>query len=218
MSKDRDRIGDDSLDPTASADDATHQVGDPVDLSDPETDAPDSDDIAAQIEEAELAQGLATGTSDDDLAALEEAELVGDVDDSDDLDGDDPDGDDLDGDDLDGGGDDAELADAELTTVGVGAGSNRAKARQTGARAGVTAKKEAPTKARVATATSDGGPISRLGRFLREVVAELRKVIWPSQKQMVTYTIVVIAFLVFMVALVAGLDVLFHLVVSKVFS
>jgi preprotein translocase subunit SecE len=48
---------------------------------------------------------------------------------------------------------------------------------------------------------------ARLGRFLREVVSELRKVIWPTRKQMVTYSVVVLIFLVFMVALVAGLDV-----------
>ena len=57
---------------------------------------------------------------------------------------------------------------------------------------------------------------ARLRRFLREVVAELRKVIWPNRKQMVTYTVVVIVFLVLMVALVSGMDVLFHLIVGKV--
>ena len=50
---------------------------------------------------------------------------------------------------------------------------------------------------------------SRLVRFLREVVAELRKVIWPSRKQLVTYTIVVLVFVSFMVALVALLDLVF---------
>jgi preprotein translocase subunit SecE len=50
---------------------------------------------------------------------------------------------------------------------------------------------------------------SRLVRFIREVWAELRKVVWPNQKQMITYTTVVMVFVVFMVALVAGLDVLF---------
>ena len=55
-----------------------------------------------------------------------------------------------------------------------------------------------------------------MSRFLREVVAELRKVIWPSRKQMITYTVVVIVFLIIMVALVSGLDVLFHLVVGNV--
>ncbi|TDQ05690.1 preprotein translocase subunit SecE [Labedaea rhizosphaerae] len=51
------------------------------------------------------------------------------------------------------------------------------------------------------------GILARLVRFLREVVAELRKVIWPTRKQMLTYSVVVLIFLAFMVALVAGLDV-----------
>jgi preprotein translocase subunit SecE len=59
---------------------------------------------------------------------------------------------------------------------------------------------------------------ARFGRFLREVVAELRKVIWPSRNQMVTYTIVVIVFVAFMVALVAGLDLLFAKGVLAVFG
>jgi len=52
-------------------------------------------------------------------------------------------------------------------------------------------------------------PIARLVRFIREVVAELRKVIWPTRKEQVTYTIVVLVFVSFMVALVAGLDIVF---------
>ncbi len=54
-----------------------------------------------------------------------------------------------------------------------------------------------------------GSPVARLMRFLREVVAELRKVIWPSRKQLVTYTIVVLVFVSFMVALVWLLDLVF---------
>jgi preprotein translocase subunit SecE len=52
------------------------------------------------------------------------------------------------------------------------------------------------------------GLFSRIMRFLREVVAELRKVIWPTRKQMITYTTVVLVFVAFMVALIAGMDVL----------
>jgi preprotein translocase subunit SecE len=48
--------------------------------------------------------------------------------------------------------------------------------------------------------------VSRVMRFIREVWAELRKVIWPNRKQMITYTVVVMTFLVFMVLLVSGLD------------
>jgi preprotein translocase subunit SecE len=50
------------------------------------------------------------------------------------------------------------------------------------------------------------GLFARLFRFLKEVVAELRKVIWPTRKQMITYTAVVLVFVAFMVAVIAGLD------------
>ncbi len=42
--------------------------------------------------------------------------------------------------------------------------------------------------------------------YLKQVVAELRKVIWPNRKQMVSYTSVVLVFLAFMVALIGGVD------------
>ena len=53
---------------------------------------------------------------------------------------------------------------------------------------------------------SKGSIFARIGRFLREVVSELRKVIWPTRKQMIAYTTVVLVFVAFMVALIAGLD------------
>ena len=42
--------------------------------------------------------------------------------------------------------------------------------------------------------------------YLKQVVAEMRKVIWPNRKQMLTYTSVVLVFLAFMVAVVGGAD------------
>ncbi|MEE6175416.1 preprotein translocase subunit SecE [Mycobacterium sp. 050134] len=42
--------------------------------------------------------------------------------------------------------------------------------------------------------------------YLKQVVAEMRKVIWPNRKQMFTYTSVVLAFLAFMVAVVGLAD------------
>lgn len=58
----------------------------------------------------------------------------------------------------------------------------------------------------------------RLRRFLREVVSELRKVIWPNRKQMVTYTTVVLVFVAFMVAFISGLDLAFIKGVSWLFG
>ena len=74
-----------------------------------------------------------------------------------------------------------------------------------------------------ATAVRDTRPArvslpKRLVRFLREVVAELRKVIWPSRKQLVTYTLVVLVFVSFMVALVALLDFLVGQGVNALFG
>lgn len=42
--------------------------------------------------------------------------------------------------------------------------------------------------------------------YLQQVIGELRKVIWPNRKQMSSYTSVVLAFLVFMVALIGLVD------------
>jgi preprotein translocase subunit SecE len=49
-------------------------------------------------------------------------------------------------------------------------------------------------------------PIGYVYNYLKQVVAELRKVIWPNRKQMMTYTSVVLAFLMFMVTLIGLVD------------
>ncbi|WP_243790153.1 preprotein translocase subunit SecE [Saccharopolyspora gloriosae] len=94
--------------------------------------------------------------------------------------------------------------------------SSRASARQGGERADgpdngstrTTESKGRPTPAR------DGrkgrvSPFRKAWRFLREVVAELRKVIWPTRRALITYTLVVLVFVSILVAFVAGVDVLF---------
>jgi len=101
----------------------------------------------------------------------------------------------------------------------VSPGSARAAARRSAARAGISEAKGAATPKRAAATTvKRPNMFARFGRFLREVVAELRKVIWPTRNQMVTYTIVVIVFLSFMVALVGVLDLLFAKGVLAVFG
>jgi preprotein translocase subunit SecE len=76
------------------------------------------------------------------------------------------------------------------------------------------------TRSRAAAerARAESGKKRSLARFLREVVAELRKVIWPGRRELITYTTVVIVFVAFMVALVAGLDLLFAKGVIAVFG
>ena len=42
--------------------------------------------------------------------------------------------------------------------------------------------------------------------FYRQVVAELRKVVWPTQEQLITYFIVVMIFVAIMMTIVSLLD------------
>ncbi|MEU4802183.1 preprotein translocase subunit SecE [Actinosynnema sp. NPDC023587] len=78
-------------------------------------------------------------------------------------------------------------------------------------------KKGRPTRARD-DQEKRVGFFARIIRYAREVVSELRKVIWPTRKQMITYTSVVLVFVAFMVALVFGLDSAFAWGVFKVFA
>ena len=61
-------------------------------------------------------------------------------------------------------------------------------------------------------------PFAFVLNYLQEVIAELRKVIWPNRKQMVTYTTVVLIFLVFMVALIGFTDLGLGKLVMMVFG
>ena len=54
--------------------------------------------------------------------------------------------------------------------------------------------------------------------FYRQVVAELRKVVWPTQQQLVTYLIVVLVFVLVMIAYVSLLDVAFGKAVFALFG
>jgi preprotein translocase subunit SecE len=58
----------------------------------------------------------------------------------------------------------------------------------------------------------------RIGRFIREVVAELRKVIWPTRKELVTYAVVVVFFIAVLMAIIAGFDYGFASAVQWVFG
>jgi preprotein translocase subunit SecE len=63
-----------------------------------------------------------------------------------------------------------------------------------------------------------GNPISRLVTYVRQVVAELRKVIWPTRSELITYTTVVLVFVVVMMLIVSAYDFVFAKVVLAVFG
>ena len=62
------------------------------------------------------------------------------------------------------------------------------------------------------------GLFARISLFLRQVVAELRKVVTPTRKELFTYIGVVLVFVVIMMALVTGLDLGFGWLVKVVFG
>ncbi len=62
------------------------------------------------------------------------------------------------------------------------------------------------------------GPFSRVALFLRQVVNELKKVVTPTRRELFSYTGVVLAFVIVMMALVYGLDYGFGWLVAWVFG
>ncbi len=54
--------------------------------------------------------------------------------------------------------------------------------------------------------------------FMRQMVAELRKVIWPTRKELLTYTWVVIVFVAVFTAMVAVFDFVFTRLVLQLFG
>ena len=55
-------------------------------------------------------------------------------------------------------------------------------------------------------------------QFLKEVRAELRKVAWPTQQEMVAYTVVVLVAVVILTALVFGMDLAFAKGILRIFG
>ncbi|MDY0908893.1 preprotein translocase subunit SecE [Microbacterium sp. CFBP9034] len=59
---------------------------------------------------------------------------------------------------------------------------------------------------------------ARIALFIRQVFAELRKVVTPTRQELLKYTGVVLGFVVIMMAIVYGLDVLFVWLTAYVFG
>ena len=88
--------------------------------------------------------------------------------------------------------------DAESEAVDLETGTKASPTKNGAGTAKKTAKKAADRPSR--------NPFKFVWTYLLQVVAELRKVIWPNRKQMINYTAVVLVFLAFMVALIGLVD------------
>jgi preprotein translocase subunit SecE len=65
---------------------------------------------------------------------------------------------------------------------------------------------------------SKRGPFARLSLFIKQVLAELRKVVTPTRKELLSYTGVVLVFVVIMMAIVSAFDSVFAAAVLFVFG
>jgi preprotein translocase subunit SecE len=70
----------------------------------------------------------------------------------------------------------------------------------------------------VEKASTGAGKSARPGTFVAQVMAELRKVVPPTRRELVTYTIVVLVFVAVIMGFVFGLDQIYRWVVSFVFG
>lgn len=56
----------------------------------------------------------------------------------------------------------------------------------------------------------------RVGNFFRGVLSELKKVHWPSKKQVANYTVIVLVFTAVMALAIWIVDSIFSLVITKI--
>jgi len=62
------------------------------------------------------------------------------------------------------------------------------------------------------------GPFARVALFIRQVINELKKVVTPTRRELISFTGVVLVFVVIMMGIIYGLDYGFGWLVSWVFG
>jgi preprotein translocase subunit SecE len=62
------------------------------------------------------------------------------------------------------------------------------------------------------------GLFARVGLYYRQILSELKKVVWPTRKQLSTYTAVVLVFVMFVIAVVSLIDLVLTEIVFWVFG
>ncbi len=62
------------------------------------------------------------------------------------------------------------------------------------------------------------GLLARIVLFIRQVVDELRKVVRPTQQELLNYTAVVVVFICLIMAYVVGMDQVFERLITFVFG
>ena len=95
-------------------------------------------------------------------------------------------------------------------------GKRSARGRRTSGAA--TAVAERTADAVVTDTSASRNPFAKIWIFLKQVLSEMRKVVWPTRSELVNYSIVVFVFVVILTAIVAGLDIGFAKLTLLVFG
>jgi preprotein translocase subunit SecE len=105
----------------------------------------------------------------------------------------------------------------ELVTVGAPrrrTTSTAAESSESEKSARVRKDRPTPAKRRGAAKKERTGPI----QFVRESIGELRKVVYPTGQQVIQYFVVVLIFVLFIIAYVSLLDLLFGTAIFRIFT
>ncbi|MEE1618176.1 preprotein translocase subunit SecE [Brachybacterium sp. J153] len=75
----------------------------------------------------------------------------------------------------------------------------------------VNSSQNAPSTPTTGDAQGSGSsnPFLAIGLFIRQILAELRKVVVPTRRELLVYSVTVLAFVIVMIVLIFGLDAAF---------
>ncbi|GAA3049103.1 preprotein translocase subunit SecE [Gordonia defluvii] len=109
-------------------------------------------------------------------------------------------------------------ADESVDDVAVDTLDDDAKPRPTGKRAGSPRRADRTEKSADSVTTGRTNPFVAIWTFLKQVVAEMKKVIWPTRRETIVFTLIVLVFIVVFTSFITGLDIGFAKLVLLVFG
>ncbi|GED98748.1 preprotein translocase subunit SecE [Gordonia crocea] len=90
--------------------------------------------------------------------------------------------------------------------------------RPTGKRAGSSRRTSRTDKASETESAGRRNPFVVVWEFLKQVVAEMKKVIWPTRRETIVFTLIVLVFVILFTAFIAGLDIGFGQLMLLIFG
>lgn len=106
-----------------------------------------------------------------------------------------------------------DAADAAVDTL-----DDDVELRPTGKRAGSSRRADRTAKSTDSEAAGRRNPFVAVWTFLKQVVSEMKKVIWPTRRETIVYTIIVLIFIVIFTSFIVGLDIGFAKLMLLIFG